>query len=107
MRNRQNLVQKITFICEMTRDSLKGLDVEVVPAFLVDTVNAKQADPSRIDLALQRAHHTAVFVFKEPAHGRGKNKYGGSGVTEAKELHVPTEAVTVPAMVFAVHVAAG
>jgi len=107
MRKRQDLVQKITFICEMTRDSLKRVGVEVVPAFLVDTVNAKQADPSLIDLALQRAHHTSVFVFKEPAHGRGKNKYGGSGVTEAKELHVPTEAVTVPAMVFAVHVAAG
>jgi hypothetical protein len=107
VRKREDLVQKIAFIYEMSGDSLKRVDMEVVPAFLVDTVDAKQADPPLVDLPLQRAHHTAVFVFKEPAHGRGKNKDGGSGMTEAKELHVSTETGTVPAMVFAVHVAVG
>src|SRR5436305_14182631 len=79
------------------------MDTVVVPALPVHAVDAVELNTSRLEAVGQGSNRASVLVLVEPAHRGWKDQHGSACMAKLEEFHVPTQAGTVPAMVFPSH----
>ena len=83
--------QQIVVVLEMSPGAGSGVETLVVPAFVMDVVEAEQLDPSLFEMVGQDLVHVAVPPFvTAPQCGR-KGQDPGTGVAEDFDVHLPAQ----------------
>ena len=67
------------------------MDPAVVPALVIDRVDADQLDVAGIDFVGQRISQLEIFVLEETPAGSGKNHHRPAELTEPQVFHLPAE----------------
>jgi hypothetical protein len=86
-----DLVHDVLLILDLTGDSPTWRDVAVVPAFVVDRVDAVELKVAVFELVVDGVDHAAIFKLEETALGGGKDNRWKTCVSEDEQLHISSE----------------
>src|SRR5687767_12528192 len=77
----------------------------VVPALMIDRIDANQLDFPALDPVGQRSHQTKIFVLSETSPRGGEKQNRSPRPPEPQELHRPVEEMAVPDLIVTLHAA--
>ena len=93
----------ITIIVLVAAVAVGRRQVEIVPGFAVDAVDAEQLDPPAIDEGTNGADHAHSLIVEIAPPGTGEDDEGDPPVAVDLDGHLPAETGAVPAVFFSVH----
>ncbi len=99
----KQLVQEIRVVLQVAPRAGARMERLVVPALVMDLIDAVELDPAVLEVIPEHLVHPAVSPLVAVAHRRGEGEHSSARVAEDLDRHRPIESLAVPRYVLVMH----